>query len=99
MTDLGLPKPWRAVEAEVARGIEQELARELCSGHVLTGVAVECLARREDCDDIVIRLRNHDSEFAIVHHTWNHETEPDWPWTTLFASADDLVANWQRVSD
>ena len=85
--------------AEQARSLEQELRRELRRGHSLAGVEVECLASRADQDDVLFRLRGHQSEFAIVHLTWARESVPEWPATTFFADAADLAGNWRRIDE
>lgn len=93
--DPALPAPWLRVDADTAQKLANQLVRELGPGHVLAGVAAVGFARRDDGDDVIYRLHGHASQFAIVHLTWHRESRPEWPWTTLFADGDDLVAHCQ----
>ena len=99
MSSPHLPDPWAPVGAAQAQSLEQELRRELCPDHALAGIEVECLARRADQDDVLFRLRGHESEFAIVHLTWTRESVPEWPATAFFAHAEDLADNWRRIDE
>jgi hypothetical protein len=82
--------PWEPIggprDAEV---LSRELARECPKGHVLYGRAATFLARRQDCDDFLVRLEG--GRMAVVHLTWSRETDPYWPGTTLYES----MAEWR----
>lgn len=95
LADPVLPAPWLRVDADTAKKLANELARELGPGHVLAGVAAVGFARRDDCDDVIYQLHGHASQFAIVHLKWHRASRPEWPWATLFAGGDDLVAHCQ----
>lgn len=53
------------------------LERELSPAHVLRDRVVAALARRDDCDDVVVRLD--DGRLCVVHLTWSVETNPRFP--------------------
>lgn len=86
--------PWyRLDDAAVAAELGAQLGREVAAGHVLAGVAVTAIGRRDDCDDVLFRLA--DGRVAEVHLTWrrSRETEAHWPATAVFASWED----WARA--
>jgi hypothetical protein len=72
-------------------GLEQELARELSPGHPLYRVKALAIGRRKDNDDVLFFLPDHDPPLAVVHLTWRHEDNPEWPQTELFKSIPDFV--------
>jgi hypothetical protein len=88
---IAWPECWntRLDVTERAR-LEEELRAEACSKHPLHGVRVTALATGEDPDDVIFRLQ--DGRYAIVHLTWNPETDPKWPWAQIFSSLEDLLA-------
>jgi hypothetical protein len=77
--------PWYAT-AEAS--LVAELKRELCIGHVLMGREVQVLARRQDRDDVLFALCDEPGQVAMVHLTFNRETNPNWPRTEVFASIE-----------
>lgn len=82
--------PWGPVNdpAEKAR-LEAELVREVCAEHVLFGVPVSLVGRRQGRDDFLFKLD--DGRFAQVHLTWSRETRPQWPSTDLYLTWGDWV--------
>ncbi len=96
---LNLPTEWQEVTSDEAHAFEIELARELCSNHILAGVSVKCIARRQGRDDFLFRVHLDESEYAVAHLTWSKENSPDWPWTTLFNDRNDFEDNWRRILD
>ena len=96
---IDLPDGWLPVDREEAAGLEMELAAELAAQHPLSGVEVECFARRRDRDDAVFRLRGHRCEFAIVHLTWAKELSPAFPATVFCISRADLVESLRDGQD
>jgi hypothetical protein len=68
-----------------------ELRREVCQGHVLFGVPLSALARRQDCDDVLFSLNDGTGRFAKVHLTYSKESNPTWPHSTIFD-------NWEHWS-
>ena len=68
-----------------------ELRRELPSGHVLAGLPVVARARRQDRDDVLFELLDGSGRFAQVHLTYQAESDPRWPTTTIFPTEADWV--------
>ena len=65
-----------------------ELARELPSSHVLHGVPVSVIARRQDADDVLFALNDGTGRVAVVHLTWSVEKDPSLPETIVFSSLE-----------
>ncbi len=55
-----------------ADALSSELEQELASGHPLYGLEYTLLAKREDCDDILIQVG---TDYFIVHLTWSGQGE------------------------
>lgn len=72
-----------------------ELRRELPRGHALHGLPVTTVARRQDRDEVLYRIDDELDRYAVVHLTYQVETQADWPQCTMFASADV----WLRQMD
>ena len=83
-------EPWLPASPEQASQVEEELPRELCAGHVLFGRSVTAIGFRQDCDDVLFYLGEPAPSFAVVHLTFQRETQPMWPETTLF----DSISAW-----
>lgn len=79
-------QPWYA---ESAFSLVDELRREVVSGHVLFGVPVRVLARRQDCDDILFQFLDGTGRVAKVHLTWQQESDPSWPSTTVYPNIEE----------
>ena len=79
-------KPWLPISREQASQAEAELPRELCPDHILFGRSVTAIGYRQDCDDVLFYLREPTPSFAVVHLTYQRETQPKWPETALFDS-------------
>ncbi len=82
--------PWKATHDQT-HGVA-ELAREISSKHVLSGVPVEAIGFRQDCDDVLFKLLDGSSRVAVVHLTFQVERDPKWPATELFGSLEDFRA-------
>lgn len=84
-------EPWVAVGGDAARALEEELARELASDHVLAGAEVHAVARRGDNDDVLFEVVGRG--YAVVHLTWSaeRETGATWPSTQLYDSLDQWL--------
>jgi hypothetical protein len=81
--------PWfRAVP-----GLEGELRNEVSEGHPLYGKKAISVARRQDSDDVLFLLLDHQSPLAVVHLTWSGRPErtSNWPQTTFYTSLQDWV--------
>jgi hypothetical protein len=83
-------EPWLPASPEQASQAEAELPRELCAGHVLFGRSVTAIGVGQDCDDVLFYLGESAPSFAVVHLTFQRETQPRWPDTELF----DSLAAW-----
>jgi hypothetical protein len=91
-------EPWFSIEkfgAAIADGLVAELKLEVSESHVLYNQPVTVLARRLDCDDILFKLENPKSQFAVVHLTGirKRETNPKFPRTKIYDSFEDFVKN------
>lgn len=88
-------EPWRRVSDEQQRlNLEAELEKEICEGHVLSGLPRHVLAKRDDQDDVLVSLENGENgRVAEVHLTWSSSKEMDtrWPRTLLFNS----IGEWR----
>ncbi|MGJ4902514.1 hypothetical protein ACQR0V_13165 [Bradyrhizobium sp. HKCCYLS2058] len=85
-----LPEPWCALtEDHVRTTFEAELAREIAPGHALANLPSSIIAKRDDCDDVLVALS--DGRVAVVHLTWSGCREADlrWPTTVIYDSLDD----------
>ncbi len=80
--------PWYEADQSERSGLEAQLSREIAPGHVLEGVEVRLIARRQDTDDALFILA--DGRVAEVHLTWRRtrETDPHWPGTAVFESLE-----------
>jgi hypothetical protein len=87
-------EPWHPVDDQNDRkGLENELAREICETHVLYGREVTPIARASGCDDVLFLLQ--DGRVAEVHLVWQgRQSDPRRPATELFPS----LAVWATES-
>src|SRR5689334_10663252 len=85
--------PWCAVTDGTNDRLLEELHRELCSEHILFGVPVRPIGRRDDCDDVLFEITDGSDRVALVHLTYAHhpETNPLWPSTQMFT-------NWEHFA-
>jgi hypothetical protein len=87
-------EPWVPVKSREARStFETELCREVGAGHLLLGLSVAAVAKREDQDDVLFMLS--DGRVAEVHLTWRGRQEVDarWPSTAIYPSAEVWIEN------
>ncbi|MGJ4998931.1 hypothetical protein ACQR0Z_31205 [Bradyrhizobium sp. HKCCYLS3077] len=87
---IPLPEPWFVLtEDHVRTALETELAREIAPDHALANLPLNIIAKRDDCDDVLVTLR--DGRVAVVHLTWSggREADPRRPTTVLYDSLDD----------
>ncbi len=84
-------EPWQLISPDYAPKAEAELHREMCAGHVLFGRSAAAIGRRKDCDDVLFYLGEALPRFAVVHLTFQQETRPEWPRTSVFDSLDDWL--------
>ncbi|WP_076589159.1 hypothetical protein [Vibrio ostreicida] len=65
-----------------------ELDREIGCGHVLNKLNFELLAKRDDCDDVLLSSKD---RYFIVHLTWSGKAEKKpYPKTDVFDSREEL---------
>lgn len=78
-------EPWVPVR-EYGHNLEQELQKEIVSGHPLYSRRVRAIAQRTDCDDVLFEVDSAEHPYAVVHLSWTGEPEhdPKWPDTQLF---------------
>lgn len=87
-------EPWH--QCNDAR-FEKELSREICDKHVLFGLGVKIIARRQDLDDFLVELS--DGRFAKVHLTWSLESDANWPSTEIYNSVEHMQLAVQQHID
>jgi hypothetical protein len=84
-----LPLPWIWDDTDYV----PELINEMPVGHYLYNKNVESIARRQDRDDVLFKIMEGETKYAVVHLTYNKETNPQWPHTTLYNDWDDLYTS------
>jgi hypothetical protein len=87
---LDFLEPWFA---DANPSLKAELLRELIPGHILYGLPVTPVARRQDRDDVLFKIVDGSDKVAVVHLTYNRETCHEYPRASVFRSMDD----WQVV--
>src|SRR5258708_4518969 len=93
------PSPFSAVDdVKVRSAIELRLAREVKPGHVLHGLKVATLGRREDQDDFLFELLDGTNRLAEVHLTFSDFSEPPFPWTTIFDDFEAWAESARKMS-
>ena len=84
-------EPWNNIKEYPTthrNALNVELRKEIGDGHVLNKLDFELLAKREDCDDVLVSF---EGDFFIVHLTWSGQTEPDpYPKTDVYDSREKL---------
>lgn len=68
-----------------------ELHREVPKGHVLHGLPVNVLGRRDDKDEVLFALQDGTGRLAAVHLTFQVETDVRWPRFSMFASEAEWI--------
>ena len=66
--------------------LSAELERELPPGHALHGASAKAVAARVDRDDVLFEIENCEMPLAVVHMTWQRETDVRWPSVKVFHS-------------
>jgi len=84
----------------VGTGLVAELRREMPAGHRLANCNL-CVVGRCDVDHNEFLFATDDPEIALacVHLTWRVETNPMWPYTYTYASAEAWAAQMQCEHD
>jgi hypothetical protein len=80
--------PWY----ETDQDLTQQLKLEIASNHDLADKKVKTLAIRDDNDDVLYKILDEDSTYAIVHLTWKQSkhTNTMWPRTRIFKSSQKV---------
>jgi putative acetyltransferase len=95
-SDFEWPESWQPISDEtIASSLLTELFKEVGQDHCLFQRAVKAVARRQDCDEVLLLTSDPARPLAEVHLTWRGSTEPDpiWPATTFFAGWKDWIAD------
>ena len=71
----------------------EELHKEISENHILYGVNLDVIARREDKDEVLYQYKTNPHKYVQVHLTWkmDKEIDPRWPRTREFNSFDHWV--------
>jgi len=91
-SDLEWPEGWDALHYDDIPKFTRELSREICSEHILYNVPACALGRRTDKDDFLFQIESVSGRFAVVHLTWQKETNPQWPSTSVFNSFEECFS-------
>jgi hypothetical protein len=86
-----LSEDWTPVVPDERAALIRELRRELPSGHELHGLRYQPLVRRLSRDDTIWWLP-HREQWALVHLTFQAETDPRWPMASTYSTWDELLA-------
>lgn len=83
------PPPW---QFDTAKNLLEELNKEMSQGHVLYGVEVRPIARRQDNDDVLFAVFDKTKpSLVLVHLTWSGKKEnPTFPQAVFFNSLQDV---------
>jgi hypothetical protein len=92
-SELAWPEGWEPLHYDEIPKFTRELRRELCADHILYKVPACALGRRRDADDFLFQIESLSGRFAIVHLTWQKETDPKWPNTSLYGSFEACFGN------
>ena len=76
-------EPWFKTN-DNAKYFEEELLREVSSGHSLCGKKITAIAFRRDQDEVLFKIEGTENQYAVVHLTYNKETDPRWPGVTFY---------------
>ena len=88
--DIKWLDPW-IPESDEDGLLAKELRREVCDRHILFGINVQAVGRRIDCDDVLFISDDSQKPIAVVHLTWQIESDPTWPITRIFSGWQDWI--------
>jgi hypothetical protein len=90
--NIDILTPWEAIEGSERSGLlSAQLESELPQKHVLRGLKISAVAARIDQDDVLFEVAGSEIRLAVVHMTWQKETDSRWPSTKLFQSWEHWV--------
>ena len=77
--------PWEPLPS--IEGLAQKLCPEIGPRHPLHGSYVRQLAKRLDCDDLLVEVVGAERRLAVIHRTFGLLPDPDprFPWVTWYA--------------
>jgi hypothetical protein len=86
-----LPEPWHWTNEDLSSNLEWETGPK----HILYGKKTKTVARRQDIDDVLFRLKDSESQYAVVHLTWSSQDPAigTWPVTQLYKDWEDVYFN------
>lgn len=89
---IALPDRWWAIDAELARGLEAQLAREVRPGNPAHGRRLEAVLKSDTNDDVVFVEDDPDRgpTWWLVHLTWGTPIDARWPVAVRIKVPDDL---------
>jgi hypothetical protein len=103
--DVQMLLPWESLEGDEMRVnlFFTRLKDDLPSTHRLYGLRMRALAARVDRDDVLFEVEGGAGPLAVVHMTWQKETDPRWPRTKFFQSwsewsRDEMLPSHQEYS-
>lgn len=93
--------PWKPLDDDERRvQLLSSLKKSLPLGHRLYGLKVRAIAVRLDQDDVLLEVEENEEPLAVVHLTWQKESDPRWPRTKFFKgweewSRDEMLPSYQ----
>ncbi len=89
------PDGWQKIDAQTAEALQAELKRETCPEHPLYGQECKAIARLKGRDDVLFVMCGPKCRYAQVQLTWNVESDPKFPLTTIHASLEGW-SSWEE---
>jgi hypothetical protein len=92
-SNIEVLSPWRIIASSSERPgrLSTELSSELSPKHVLYGLQAKPVAIRIDRDDVLFEIEGGPAPLAVVHLTWQKESDSRWPRTRIFATWEEWV--------
>lgn len=71
----------------------RNFCKEINKEHILYGIEVKEIARREECDDVLFFLLDGTNRYTVVHLTWSGKMEnsSSYPKTRIYDNLTDLI--------
>ena len=85
---LNFKEPWYKTDQDLTNTLKKEISKN----HVLYGVELKSIGRRQDNDDALFQIINKKDKFVIVHLTWAGKTIKDqkYPLTWFYNSSTEV---------
>jgi len=102
MSHVEWKTPWRSLDSGTEMpAIHRQLEQEIVAEHPLHGKQATAIARRIDCDDVLVRLG--DGTYANVHLPWSRPGSErglgEYPSFFVYGSLDAFVSAMQKDFD